>query len=81
VEKVLQEINGHRSADRTAFDLDRIIGAATEGRVSHVLLREEPENPKMNLAALETLRHGGEAYALREEEMPEGAEIAALIRF
>jgi hypothetical protein len=81
VEKVLQEISGHRSADRTEFDVDRIIGAASEGRVSHVLLRDEPENPRMNLAALQTLRHGGEAYALTRDEMPEGAEIAALIRF
>lgn len=81
VEKILQEFSGHRGADRVDFDVDRIIGAASEGRISHVLLREEPENPKMNLAAIQTLKRGGEAYALREEEMPGGAEIAALIRF
>jgi hypothetical protein len=81
VEKLLREIGGHRAANRVEFNVDAVIQAASEGRVSHVLLREEMADAKMNLAALQTLRHGGEAYALREPEMPDHAAIAALIRF
>jgi hypothetical protein len=81
VEKLLHNIVGHRNAGRVMFDVDQAIQAASEGRVSHVLLREAMENPEMNLAALQTLRHGGEAYALKEQEMPDRAQIAALIRY
>jgi hypothetical protein len=79
--KLMREFPGHRDAQRVTFDLDDIVDAANKGRISHVLLREDAEQPQLNLVALQTLSHGGEAYALKESEMPDNADIAAVIRY
>jgi hypothetical protein len=79
--KLMREFPAHRDARRVAFNLTDIVEAASKGRVSHVLLREDAEEPQLNLAALQTLSHGGEAYALKGFEMPDNADIAAVIRY
>ena len=35
----------------------------------------------INIAALQTLQHGGQAFALTEAEMPDQAEMAAVLRY
>jgi hypothetical protein len=43
-------------------------------------LRDDGED-LLNATALWTIQRGGQAFALREEEMPAGAEVAAVFRF
>jgi hypothetical protein len=81
LQKLMHEFPAHRDARRVAFNVTDIVDAASQGRVSHVLLREDAEGSQLNLAALQTLSHGGEAYALKLSEMPDNADIAAVIRF
>lgn len=79
--KIMREFPGHRDANKVAFEPKEILDAAQHGRVSHVLIRDDAEGRELNLAALQTLAHGGAAYALHESEMPGHADIAAVIRY
>ncbi len=81
LEKVMREFPGHRDARRVIFDVTQILDAAQKGRVSHLLIREDGTGRNLNLTALNTLIHGGEAYALKESEMSDHADIAAVIRY
>jgi hypothetical protein len=40
-----------------------------------------PDEDLLNLAALETLSHGGQAFALKPSEMPEESDVTAFLRF
>jgi hypothetical protein len=40
-----------------------------------------PDEDLLNLAALETLSHGGQAFALKPSEMPGESDVTALLRF
>ena len=45
-------------------------------------IREAGESEDLiNVAVVETLLHGGQAYSLRAAEMPEGSEVAAVLRY
>lgn len=81
LDKVMREFGSYRNGNRVLTDLHAIVASAAKGRVSHLLLREGPEDRKRNLAALQTLLHGGEAYTLKDNEMPDHAGIAAVIRY
>jgi hypothetical protein len=81
LEKVMRDFPNHRNSNRVAFDLTEVTDAAQKGRISHLLLREDADGRQFNLIALQTLAHGGEAYALKESEMPEHADIAAVVRY
>jgi hypothetical protein len=81
LEKLMSEFPRHRDAERVTFALNEILDASTKGRVSHLLVQENAEDPKLNLAALQTLTHGGEVYALHDSEMPDHADIAAVTRY
>jgi hypothetical protein len=67
-------------------DTGAIVKAAAEGRVAGLFLSEsagaagQPDDP-LNVAALETVLHGGWAFALNPAEMPAKDSAAALLRF
>jgi Bacterial archaeo-eukaryotic release factor family 3 len=81
---------------RFLTDLDAILHAAFEGRVSDLYLAEGVEktgvfeNPGyrdwgsedlLNLAAVQTIVHGGKSYEVPAAAMPAGTIAAALLRF
>ena len=51
---------------------DKVVVGGGAGKMARDLL---------DLAAVETLRHGGAAYVLPRGEMPRGAEVAAILRY
>lgn len=87
--KVVAEFESHRGAKRVVTELDEILSQAEEGRVSDLLIREDAERlgdrgegeDLLNLAAVRTLTHGGQAFTLRAAEMPEPADAAAVLRY
>lgn len=84
--KVISEFEDYRNKNRVSLGVDRILLHACEGRVSDLLVREDAVNgdageDPLNLAALETVLHRGQAFALKAHEMPEKVDAAALLRF
>ena len=82
---------------RFTTDLEAILGAAAEGRVEKLYIsdsaqrvgvganasdaRWNEEEDLFNMAAVETILHGGVAFGLPANRMPHGAAVAALLRY
>jgi hypothetical protein len=82
LQKILDEFEAHRDKNRVLFAPHEILEASQKGRVRVLLIHEgAPRESKFNLAAIETLNHKGEAYALPAEEMPDGAAVVAILRY
>jgi hypothetical protein len=86
LKKVLTDFNDFRDTNRVSFSIPDILKQAQEGRVGDLLLREyvEPgpaDDELMNLAALQTLLHRGQVFALKPSEMPGATDVAALLRY
>jgi Bacterial archaeo-eukaryotic release factor family 3 len=57
-------------------------GLFQPSEVVHIHDKEEPgDDELLNLAAILTLRHGGEVRVVPSTELPQGAEVAAVFRF
>jgi hypothetical protein len=84
LKKVLKDF---RDTNRVSFSIPEILKHTQEGRVSDLLICQEHVEPAaadqdlLNLAALQTLLHGGQAFALKPFEMPGESDAAALLRF
>lgn len=84
---------------RFSTDVDAIVKAAVEGRVSRLYIDEGAqkldvfqgtrrggrsdwgEEDLLNVAAVETILQGGLAFALPAAKMPDGAAMAAVLRY
>lgn len=84
---------------RFSTELDAILRAAFEGRVSRLYIDESAqrrgvfvgerrgawgdwgEEDLLNLAAVETILQSGQAFALPGDRMPDGAAVAAVLRY
>ena len=70
-------------------NLDEIMKAASAGRVAALVFNEtaqeistdDPQEDLLNAAALQTILHGGRAFAIPQANMPVKAEFAAVLRF
>jgi hypothetical protein len=75
---------GHASADA-----QEIMRAASRGRVEHLFLLENGTVPGaagagpdlLDMAAVQTLRYGGDVQILPESSMPSGGAICAIFRY
>jgi len=75
---------GHASAD-----IEEIVRAASRGRVEHLFLLENATVPGavegaddlLNVAAVQTLRHGGDVQTLPQANMPAGGPVCAIFRY
>jgi hypothetical protein len=63
-----------------SWDAREIPEMASEGRIENLLIPEDTEDERLDLAAVETLRHGGGVFAVKPEEMPRNAEAMAELR-
>jgi hypothetical protein len=95
--KVLKEFQEHRGTQRLSLSVSDILKRSFEGRVAHLLLREDAEHhgawdeaaqrlqtgeeDLLNLTALQTLIHGGQVFSVQASEIPESADAAAILRF
>jgi hypothetical protein len=88
---VLLDFKEVHDAKRVSFSIPEILKQAKEGRVADLLIREDAEYPGasdgdqnedlLNLAAVQTLSHRGQAFELKASEMPHETDVAALLRF
>jgi len=63
------------------LDAQEILDRAREGRVGELLIREDVEDDRVDLAAMEVLRHGGRVFAVNSAEAPGNAAVAASSRY
>jgi hypothetical protein len=61
-------------------DAGKIRRMAREGRIEDLLIPEDTADDHLDVAAMETLRHGGRVFALKPAEMPGGAPALAVLR-
>jgi hypothetical protein len=86
LQKALADYRKQSGAALVFGDTGAILKAAAAGRVAGLFLSEsagtpgQPDDP-LNMAALETVLHGGWAFALNPAEMPAKDSAAALLRF
>jgi hypothetical protein len=82
---------------RTADDVRQVLGAAAQGRVHRLCVRDQtkvigPMEPELdsahlgredliNAAAVETLRTGGEVFVLPQDRVPVTHPLAAILRY
>ncbi len=73
---------------RYTTSMNSILQAAEEGRVASVYIADhEPtrgvpgEQDLLNVVAVETIRQGGTAFTIPSGRIPDGANIAAILRF
>jgi hypothetical protein len=83
---VLAEFREMRDRARTLDDPHAVLEAAAAGRVHKVCLRAGTELPGaggdiINAIAVETLRKGGQAFLLPQEEMPVTQAVCAILRY
>jgi len=79
----LMELKERPAPGRFSVDLDMILKAAGEGRVHQLYLDEnaDKKGDLLNLAAVETIRHGGTAFTLPSSKMPDRSAAAAVFRY
>jgi hypothetical protein len=86
LKKALADYRKQSGAALVLGDVEAILKAASEGRVAGLFLSEnagaagQPADP-LNVAAIETVVHGGWAFELNSAEMPAKDSAAALLRF
>ena len=86
LQKALADYRKQSGAALILGDMGAILKAAAEGRVAGLFLSEnagaggQPDDP-LNMAALETVLHGGWAFELKPADMPAKDSATALLRF
>jgi hypothetical protein len=73
---VLAEL-GRRPSSQDVREISRV---ASEGRIDDLLIADDAEDERLDLAVVETLRHGGRVFGVRPDEMPENARAVAALR-
>jgi hypothetical protein len=90
--KVINQFEKYRGSNRVSFSLTEILTNAYAGRILGLLLRKDAERrgiwneasgeeDLLNLAALQTLLHRGQAFALKGCGLVDGNDAAAILRF
>jgi uncharacterized protein (DUF2249 family) len=80
----LAQLEQRRGSTRVSFDMEQILQAAHDGRVADLFLRQDNTNggdDKINAAAIQTLLHAGQVFALSPDLMPDRAALAAVMRY
>lgn len=85
LKKALAEYEKHGGTSRVSGEPGVVAEAALEGRVASLFIAEsagsdQPDDP-LNIAAIETVLHGGSAFELKPAEMSLKGPVAALLRF
>ena len=76
----LKEVFGTKVA---LSNMDKIVQRVDEGRVADLLLGEDsgPKADLLNLAALKTLQHRGQAFTVKKSMLPPETEAVAILRY
>jgi hypothetical protein len=87
--QALENFDRKVGTGHASLDVQKIAGAASEGRVEHLFLKEntavressEAGADLLDIAAAQTLRHGGDVKVLPEAVMPGGVPVCAILRY
>jgi hypothetical protein len=79
VVKSLNEVKERSAPSRFTVNPEIILDAAAEGRLARLFVRLGVEEHSLNVAAVETIRHGGEAFLAPAEKME--SPMAAALRY
>jgi len=87
--RALERFDKEIGTGHASTDLNEIVRAAATGRVEHLFLLENGAVPspvdgdaeRLDIAAVETLRHGGDVHTLLEANMPSGGPVCAIFRY
>jgi hypothetical protein len=83
LEKALEQLKEVFGTKLAVSDRDEIVQRAEEGRVADLLLGEEsgPQADLLNLAALKTLQHRGQAFTVKKSMLPPKTDAVAILRY
>ena len=87
--RALEKFDKQIGTGHASTDVQDIVRAASTGRVEHLFLLEDGAIPGavdggvdlLDMAAVQTLRHGGDVQTLPESSMPSGGPICATFRY
>ena len=87
--RALERFDKQLGTGHASSDVQEIVSAASTGRVEHLFLLENGAVPGevdgvadlLDIAAVQTLRHGGDVQTLPESSMPLGGPICATFRY
>jgi hypothetical protein len=81
IRKKVEEFDKLVGTGHASTQVEEITKAAYAGRISHLFLRDNGDQPELNDAVIQTLLHGGHVGVLPQEKMPGGAPACALFRY
>jgi hypothetical protein len=83
LQKALDRLKDIFGTKLALSNIDEIVQRADEGRVADLLLGEEsgPRADLLNLAALKTLQHRGQAFTVKKSALPPQTDALAILRY
>jgi hypothetical protein len=83
LQKALDRLKDIFGTKLALSNIDEIVQRADEGRVADLLLGEEsgPRADLLNLAALKTLQHRGQAFTVKKSALPPETDAVAILRY
>src|ERR1700722_1580020 len=83
LQKALDQLKDIFGTKLALSNIDEIVQRADEGRVADFLLGEEsgPRADLLNLAALKTLQHRGQAFTVKKSALPPQTDALAILRY
>jgi Bacterial archaeo-eukaryotic release factor family 3 len=80
----LLRLDGLRGSVRASFDHSQIHETAQDGRIEDLFISRTAirgDDTRSNSAAIQTLLHSGRVFVLNPDQMPDGAALAAVLRY
>ena len=83
LQKALDQLKDIFGTKLALSNKDEIVQRADEGRVADLLLGEEsgPQADLLNLAALKTLQHRGQAFTVKKSMLTPETDAVAILRY
>jgi hypothetical protein len=83
LQKALDRLKDIFGTKLALSNIDEIVQRADEGRVADLLLGDEsgPKADLLNLAALKTLQHRGQAFTVKKSALPPQTDALAILRY
>jgi len=83
LQKALDQLKDIFGTKLALSNIDEIVQRADEGRVADLLLGDEsgPKADLLNLAALKTLQHRGQAFTVKKSALPPQTDALAILRY
>ena len=87
--RALEKFDKQIGTRHASTNVQEIVHAASNGRVEHLILMEDAAIPqevdggadRLNTAAVQTLRHGGDVHTLPRAAMPSAESVCAIFRY